>query len=145
MVAETLNYVRPMFLFYNTLKTSHFLILSGSIEKNIDLIRVRFILVHGIGAKLVSNWEQNMLCTKSWQILCKKRICILAGLKVSYLGCKCVFYRPKHKAVGRPHGNEFWRSWNAEMKYANGYNSKSRWEKWGNLSSYRVHSQSYGH
>ena len=29
------------------------------------------------------------------------------GLKVSYLVCKCVFYRPEHNAKGGPHGTEF--------------------------------------
>ena len=38
-----------------------------------------------------------------------------------------VFYIPEHN--GGPHGIEFWRSWNAKMKYINGYSSKSRWKK----------------
>ena len=34
---------------------------------------------------------------------------MLTGLKVPSLTCK-----------GGPHGTEFWRSWNAEMKQTNG-------------------------
>ena len=37
----------------------------------------------------------------------KESLSMLTGLKVSYLGCKCVFYRPKHNAKGRPHRIEF--------------------------------------
>ena len=54
------------------------------------------IIVQEIGAKLISNREQNMLCIKSQQILCSKRIFLLTALKVSYLACKCIFYRPEH-------------------------------------------------
>ena len=32
---------------------------------------------------------------------------MLAGLKVSSLACKFVFYRPEHNAKGGPHGTEF--------------------------------------
>ena len=32
---------------------------------------------------------------------------MLAGLKMSPLVCKCVFYRPKHNEKGGPHGIEF--------------------------------------
>ena len=39
--------------------------------------------------------------------------------QVSSLACKCVFYRPKHYANGRPHGIEFSMTWNAKMKYTN--------------------------
>ena len=35
---------------------------------------------------------------------------MLKGLKVSFLTCKCVFYRPKHNAKEEPQRNEFWRS-----------------------------------
>ena len=41
------------------------------------------------------------------------------------------------------HGIEFWRPWNAKMKYTNGYSSKSRWEKRSHLSSYHVYSGSF--
>ena len=41
--------------------------------------------------KLVSNWEQSMLYTKSLQILHRKGIPIITGLKVSSVTCKCVF------------------------------------------------------
>ena len=52
-------------------------------------------IVHGSGAKLVSNWEQNMLYTKSQEFLCRRMISMLAGLKVSSWACKCVFYVPE--------------------------------------------------
>ena len=54
------------------------------------------IMVHGIGPNLVSNWKQNMIYSKSWYILCRKRIYMLIGLKVPSLAVKCVFYRPEH-------------------------------------------------
>ena len=57
-------------------------------------------LVRGIAAKLVSHWEQNLLYTKSKQILFRKRISMLARLKVSSLACIRVFYRPEHNAKG---------------------------------------------
>ena len=57
-------------------------------------------LVRGIAAKLVSHWEQNSLYTKSKQILFRKRISMLARLKVSSLACISVFYRPEDNAKG---------------------------------------------
>ena len=54
------------------------------------------LLVHGIGTKLVLNWEQNMLYSKSWQFLCKKMMSILTDLKVSSLECKWISYRSEH-------------------------------------------------
>ena len=54
-----------------------------------------FHSAHGIRFKLVSNWEQSMLYTKSLQVLHRKGISMLAGLKVSSLTCKYVFYRPE--------------------------------------------------
>ena len=56
-----------------------------------------YYFVHRIGATLVPNWEQSMLYTKSWQILCRKRIPTSTGLEISSLACKYVFYRLKHK------------------------------------------------
>ena len=32
------------------------------------------------GAKVVPNWEQNTLYTKSWQISCRKSMSMLTGL-----------------------------------------------------------------
>ena len=64
-------------------------------------------IVHGIGTKLVSNWEQNILYTKILQILCRKRIFMLTGLKTSFVAGKYVFYRSKHNAKGEPHGIGF--------------------------------------
>ena len=40
-------------------------------------------------------------------------------------------------------GIEFWRPWNAKMKFTNGYSSKSRWEKQSHLSCYHVYSGSF--
>ena len=58
-------------------------------------------------AKLVSSWEQNLLYTKSQQMLHRKWLSMLTDLKVSSLACKCVFNRPKHNLKGEPHGIEF--------------------------------------
>ena len=55
---------------------------------------------HGIGTKLASAWGQNMLYTKSYQVLCRKGMSILTGLRVSSLAFKCVFYRTEHSAKG---------------------------------------------
>ena len=59
-----------------------------------------FHSAHGIGAKLVSNWEQSMLYTKSQQVLNKKRMSMLTALKMSSLTCKCVLYRSELNAKG---------------------------------------------
>ena len=82
----------------------------------------------GLGAKLASNWEKVMLYTKRKQILCRKRISTLTGLKVSSLAFTDVFYRSEHVKRGL-HVIQFSISWNAKMKYTNGQSSKSRWEK----------------
>ena len=37
---------------------------------------------------------------------------MLAGLKVSSMICKCVFYRTELSAKEGPHVIEFWTSWN---------------------------------
>ena len=61
---------------------------------------------------------------------------MLIGLKVSSMACKYIFYRPEHNAKGGPHGTEFWRSWNAKMKYTNEYRAQRVDEKkWSLLSS----------
>ena len=65
-----------------------------------------FHSAHGIRFKLVSNWEQSMLYTKSLQVLHRKGISMLTGLKVSSLTCKCVFYRPELNAKAVAHGIE---------------------------------------
>ena len=67
-------------------------------------------IVLGIGAKFVSNWEQNILYTKTYQILHRKMISMLTGLKVSSLACRCAFYRREHNAKMGPHRTEFRRS-----------------------------------
>ena len=59
-----------------------------------------------------------MLYTKNYQILFRKRVFMLTALKVLSLVFKCVFYRPEQNAKGGPYGTEFWRSWNAKIKYA---------------------------
>ena len=74
-----------------------------------------FHSAHGIRLKLVSNWEQNMLYTKSLQVLLRKGISMLTGLKVSYLTFKCVFYRPELNAKAGAHGIEFCKPWNIPM------------------------------
>ena len=58
-------------------------------------------IVHDMWTKSLSNWEHNILCEKSSQILFIKRISMLTGLKVSSLVCKCVFYRAKRNAKRR--------------------------------------------
>ena len=73
----------------------------GSILDPTPTLFLLYIKVCGIGAKLVSNSAQNMLYIKSWQILCRKMISMLTGLKVSSLACKSVLYRPEH-AKGDP-------------------------------------------
>ena len=96
-----------------------------------------------------SPWDRGEISIKVgtkhviWNLKVIKRITMLTGLKVSSLACKCVFYRRQHNTKGGPHGTEFWRSWNEEMKYTNEQSSKSRWKIWGHLSSYHVYSQSY--
>ena len=51
---------------------------------------------YGIVIKSVSICKQKMSHTKSQSILCRKRISMLAGLKVSSLISKCVLYRQEH-------------------------------------------------
>ena len=48
-----------------------------------------------------------MLYAKSFQVLHRKGISVLTGLKVSSLTSKCVFYRPELNAKAGPHGTEF--------------------------------------
>ena len=77
-----------------------------------------FHSAHGIRVKLVSNWKESMLYTKSLQVLHRKGISMLTGLKVSSLTCKCVFYRPELNAKAGPHVIEFFSG--LEMKHTNG-------------------------
>ena len=77
-----------------------------------------FHSAHGIRVRLVSNCEQNMLYTKSLQVLHRKGISILTSLKVSSLTCKCVFYRPELNAKAGAHGIEFCKPWNIPMDRA---------------------------
>ena len=65
---------------------------------------------HGIRFKLVSNWEQGMLYTKSLQVLHRKGISMSIGLKVSSFTRKCLFYRPELDANVGPHGTEYYKS-----------------------------------
>ena len=76
-----------------------------------------FHSAHGIRFKLVSNWEQSMLYTKSLQVLHRKGISMLAGLKVSSLTCKCVFYGPELIAKAEPHGIDFCKPWNETYQW----------------------------
>ena len=64
-----------------------------------------------------SNWEQSMLYTKSLQVLHRKGISMLTGLKVSSLTCKCVFYRPELNAKAGPHVIEFCKPWNETYQW----------------------------
>ena len=57
--------------------------------KNAPKLSLKY-LVHEIGAKLVSNCKQNMSHNESWQSFCRKKMCMLTGLKVSSLACKYV-------------------------------------------------------
>ena len=66
---------------------------------------------------------------------------------LSYLIYKYVFSRPEHNAKGGGHGTEFWRSWNAKMKYFTDRGQRvdekrSEISKWGHLSIYHVYPQS---
>ena len=45
---------------------------------------------------------------------------MLRGLKLWYFARKYVFCRPEHNAKRGLHETEFWRYWNAKMKYTNG-------------------------
>ena len=56
-------------------------------------------IAHGIGNKLVSNWEQNMLYTKKVSKLSVEKGYLLI---VSSVSCKRVFYRPEHNAKWTP-------------------------------------------
>ena len=58
--------------------------------------------------KLYSSWDRdqigiksgtNILYTKSLQIFGRKAIYMLTGLKVSYMPCKYLFYRPEHDCM----------------------------------------------
>ena len=67
-----------------------------------------------------------------------KKLGAMPSYPPPFLGVVGPDYIPKGQ-----HGIEFWRPWNAKMKYTNGYSSKSRWEKRSHLSSYHVYSGSY--
>ena len=74
---------------------------------------VVFHSAHGIRFKLLSNWEESMLCTKNLQVLHRKGDVLhrnVKGLKVSSLACKCVFYRPELNTKAGAHGIEFCKS-----------------------------------
>ena len=59
-----------------------------------------------------------MLYTKRLQVLHRKGISILTGLKVSSLTCEYVFYRPGLNAKAGAHGIEFCKPWNIPMDRA---------------------------
>ena len=112
---------------------------------NIQIVVIVFHSAHGIRFKLVPNCEQSMLNTKSLQVLLRKGISILKGLKVSSLTCKSAFYRPELNAKVRPHGIEFlkwnWNPWSIPMEVKQ--RLRNIQEKWGHLSSYHVYSHAY--
>ena len=60
--------------------------------------------------QIVSNWEQSMLYTKSLQVLHRKGISMLTGLKVSSLTCKFVF------SMGSRKGGTRWNSISQALK-----------------------------
>ena len=64
----------------------------------------------GIRVKLVSNWVQSMLFTKSLQVLHRKGMSMLTRLKMSPLTCKCLYYRPELNAKRELHRTEFCKS-----------------------------------
>ena len=47
-------------------------------------------------------WSKTYYIPKVSNFYLEKRIPMLTDLKVSSLGCKCVFYRPNHNATGDP-------------------------------------------
>ena len=51
------------------------------------------------------------------QVLHRKGISVLTGLKVSSLTCKCVFYRPELNAKAGLHGIEFCKPWNETCQW----------------------------
>ena len=69
------------------------------------------------------NWYQirSKACyiPKVSRFFVEKVYVLLTSLKVPSLACKYVVYRPEHNVKWRPHGNEYSRSCNAEMKYTN--------------------------
>ena len=71
-----------------------------------------FHSAHGIRVKLVPNWKESMLYTKSLQVLHRKGISMLTSLKVSSLTRKYVFHRPELNAKASPHGIKFCRPGN---------------------------------
>ena len=81
-----------------------------------------FHSAHWIGVKLVSNWEQSMLHTKSQRVLNRKKMPMLTALKMS-LTSKCVFYKPELNAKRvDPMELNFQ---GLEMKHTNGETSQS--------------------
>ena len=63
----------------------------------------------GSGANWYQIGKKTCYIPKVSKFFCRKKISMLADLKVSSLACKCVFYRPKH--------NEKWgNSWNWLLK-----------------------------
>ena len=66
---------------------------------------------------------------------------MLTGLRVLSL---CILHdKAEHTAKGGGASMEL-NVWGDKIKYNNRYNSKSRWKKWGCLSSYHVYLWSYG-
>ena len=79
------------------------------------------------------NWYQigNKTCyiPKVRKFYVEKKMSMLSGLKVSFLACKCAFYRPEHNVRWDPIELNFE---GLEMKKRNvptDKSSKSRWEK----------------
>ena len=68
-----------------------------------------------------SNQEQSILYTKGLQVLHRKWISVLTGLKVSPLTCKCVFYGPELMQRRNPMELNFA---SLEIKHTNGQSLK---------------------
>ena len=74
-------------------------------------------LVQGIGAKLVSNCEQNMSYNKSWQFFGRKKDVYINRLDNVIFGMwMCKFYRPEHNTKG---GGTSWNWILMVFKYRN--------------------------
>ena len=76
-----------------------------------------FHSAHGIRFKLYQIGNKACYILKSLQVLHRKGISMVTGLKVSSLTCKCVFYRPELNAKAGPHGIEFCKPWNKTYQW----------------------------
>ena len=80
--------------------------LKGSVLQLFCFLALLSLLVHGIGTKLLLNWEQNMLCQKLANFMQKKDIYVNRFESV-ILACEFVGNRPEHNSKRVPYGIEF--------------------------------------